>query len=410
MSDPQRFVPPSADPNTPTLAQAKKKYQELIGKKNMTATEKWAVCVNMAMKSHLDGSTASDCIAVIVCFGQRQRAAATQFTPYLVAEQVRTSLRLLRCELDIGNNTRNVFIKLPLQFSTSHDVIAGLYDSVRTGASVEVFALGVQHFGEHGNICQACVGALEKLMTITKPGQAFLRRTSKTNSNTDTNKRHEQPDQPAKAASGQSEQQNETGVKHGDAGEAGEADEADMAEEGLELLLEEAEKAASEEVPLSAEHRHGAHEAHAKSAEAEADIADDEFELADSFCRAELGLGFGIDIEVSQDSQFAAEMMYDTDEHLAEKLEKKIVEDVKKKIKSSTKKELFVRSEDVDAALADDGSLTIEQAMHEAMLNDSVVCGNTPGVLTIPTATDSTDAPGQGCKGQGLGTVLSVSP
>lgn len=147
MGNPFRWSPPMAPENLPPPEETKRMHEKLQGKAMLTVAEKWAVCVNMSMNQKLGSCTAMESVAVLLCFGHRQVGGqSSQFFPYLVAEKVRTSLRLLRCKMDMGNHAFE--IELPMQFVSSHAVIGGFYKAVLKGDTVTVFALGVTVFGD----------------------------------------------------------------------------------------------------------------------------------------------------------------------------------------------------------------------------------------------------------------------
>ena len=319
---------------------------------------KWAVCVNMAMNKALAASVVSQCVATVICFGERGEpgASKSQFTVYLITEKVRTTFFLLKCKLQSqmvagagcascdqpASNCRAVFVSFPLVFLPSHEVISAYYDSVKAGRKVGLFAMGVTQFGDptDGNILVG-VGPFENIMSLGSISSTFAKRVSGSSKQTK-----------AKAAAATKSEQSQ------------EDDADDVANDGLNLLLEHAQEQDQE----------------GSDADVSMDPNQDvdpsaEADLAERIIASELELGVG-PTTANESAQAAAtyadELARATDELTALQQEQKIIDEVK--ASSSAK---FLSAQHIESS----PFLSYEEAIDEAILNDIRVCGNQEGVL-----------------------------
>ena len=342
MNLPNRFAPPTAPPNAPPLEFVKQEYAKLTATSSVSTESKWAVCVNMTLNHNLASCSVSGCLATVLCFGQKQeKCGKNLFTPYLVVEKVRTTLHLLPCVLT--GNQRQFTVMVPLQFTTSHAILASFFKEVMQGHEILVSALGVSHFGRINDKCpnllEGAVGPIQKLQILTKPSRKVLAKLSKVEK-TRGGKYQDGPEQ----EQGQDEDFEEGG---------------DVAEEGLNLLLEEAEQEVAEELDGGGSRGEGGGD-------------DDDALLVEQFCRHELEMIGGVrrdDSAHDEDLEFAEEMADETGEAQVNSYERT-------KIEAAKQKASFVNAEKVFEAVDPSVDLTFDERLEEAILNDEATGGN----------------------------------
>ena len=261
MSVPDRYAPPEAPSDIPTQTEINYQYQKLIGQgpAQVSLAFKWAVCVNMALNQNIASSSVSDCLATVISFGHKRDSPnettgdCNQRKPggreskyvtevYLVAEKVRTTLQLLPCTLQPGSATRTFTVNVPLQFTTSHEVLSRYFNDVQRGKNIFVSALGVSSFGstaqqDEFGILRGHIGPMAKIMNLAKPSQDLLRKLTKT-----TQTKTQTSNSSASDTKGPLPT-HETNQANNDTQACGPGE--DAAAEGFNLLLEEAEQAIS---------------------------------------------------------------------------------------------------------------------------------------------------------------------
>lgn len=343
------------------LSPHRQEYEQLRGgDPSPTMKDKWAVCVNMSINKKLVSSAANQCIGVCICFGERVAGKPDIFTPFLIAEKVRTTLRLVPCQF-LGKTqqqqgaNRRILIQIPLEFKSSHSVLAEFYDSVRSGNQVLVFALGLLEFGSptSGKIAEATVGMTNRLFQLTKPSKTFCQRVAKSS---DSPEDSEDPTDPT--------------------------DRDDVANLGLDMLLEHIQ---------DQREAHAGTDADADVPQSPADIdAEPDDLLLDKFCQEDAFFGGNFDDLDVTAKAYSAEIAEATGEDIAEQAERRIVNDTKTAARSMGPSVHIDESKVLQVAAGMDNILGAEAA-DEALLGQ--VCGNDSNIfITDSSPTPSSDS------------------
>ena len=385
-----RFAPPEKPENIPGLAEMNREYMKITGRASVSVASKWAVCVNMTLNQQIASSSVNECIATIICFGEKQLSGRGNiYTPYLVAEKVRTTMHLLRCDFQShqgcgGGISRSFKVKVPLQFTTSHDVLSSFFqDVVKRGKHVSVMGLGVNHFAtleevmEGSGILQGTIGPTKLLLKLTKPDSKLLRQLG------------QQTTDPTQGPTDRQDHgQGDVLMHFGNAADAEQAsdskdvgneqnDSNDAAAEGLNLLLEEAENEQQR-----VDHDDINDSGNGSDQQDQSPDCDD-VTLADNFCRQEITFGSGCDQaqDDAEERSYAEEFGKETGETEVTEQENKIVDQIKQ---ASS----YVSATNTELANPMGDHLTFEETINEALLNDARACGNFANLLVDNSQND----------------------
>ena len=361
---------------------SKQDYEKMSrgGHASFSLREKWAVCVNMSVNKKLAASAANQCIGVAICIGERVSETCvasgqrkTVFTPYIIAEKVRTTLRLVPCKFTdrknvavavagkgvSGQNGQTIDIEMPLEFKSSHSVLASCFDSLRAGSKVSVFAFGLTGFGnsQSGCIWRAAVGLKSKLLDLQEPTPSFCKRAEP------------QTSQKAPTQQCQVQQESDDGPEDDDSDDA--------AALGFDLLLEHVQEECQQQQD-SGEDSEGPDVSMFADARPESAVLE-------QFCGDEMRDGAGGNhddgLEIASEA-FATEVAAATDEHVAIRAEANIVKEVHRSLANAAMN-FKVKLEGEDDSLESVFGPGDEALLRHACGNDQAI-GN-PG----PAAFDS---------------------
>ena len=272
----------------------------------------------MSINKILASSAANQCIGVCICFGERVVGKPDVFTPFLIAEKVRTTLRLAPCQF------------------------LGYYESVCSGNQVSVFALGLSEFGSltSGKIAEATVAMTIKLLQLTKPSKTFCQRVAK--SKPKPSDGHDDPTDPT--------------------------DREDVANLGLDMLLEHMQ---------DQQQAHADTEADAPRSPANIDTEPDDL-LLEKFCQEDAFFGGNFDDLDVTAAAYSAEIAEANGEHIAEQAERRIVNDSKTAARTMSPS-VQIDEAKVSQVAAGMENILGAEAADEALLGQ--VCGNDSNIF-----------------------------
>lgn len=138
-----RWEQPAPPEDLPPDREMSRVYDKLIGIPGQTARKNWAACWNMMINKKLAAASESDTSvsagsSLVVTIIKKQAGFQSTYDHYITAEKVRTTRRLVLCET---RGDRELWLKEPLTFLNSLDVISSYWPFVRSGAHVRVFIL-----------------------------------------------------------------------------------------------------------------------------------------------------------------------------------------------------------------------------------------------------------------------------
>lgn len=315
----------------------------------------------MSINKKLASSAANQCIGVCLCFGKRVEGKPNVFFPFLIAEKVRTTLRLVPCQFQKTQQqgaSRRILVQIPLEFKSSHSVVAGFYDSVCSGNQVSAFALGLSEFGSptSGNIAEATVAMSVKLFQLTKPTKTFCERVGVAKSKPKPSDGREDP--------------------------IDLTDREDVANLGLDMLLEHIQ---------DQQEAHAGTDTDAAVPQSPADMdAEPDDLLLEKFCQEDAFFGGNFDDLDVTAAAYSAEIAEATGEDIAEQAERRIVNDTKTAARTMGPSVHIDESKVLQVAAGMDNILGAEAA-DEALLGQ--VCGNDSNIIiTDPSPTPSSDS------------------
>ena len=256
-----------------------------------------------------------------------------------------------------GQIGQTIDIEMPLEFKSSHSVLAGCFDSLRAGNKVSVFAFGLTGFGKSqaGCIWRAAVGLKSKLLDLQEPTPSFCKRAEA------------QTSQKAPAQQSQVQQENDDGPEDDDIDDA--------AALGFDLLLEHVQEERQQQQD-SGEDSEGPDVSMVADARPESAVLE-------QFCGDEMRDGPGGDhddgLEMASEA-FATEVAAATDESVAIKAEANIVKEVHRSVANAAM--IFnVKLEGEDDSLESVFGPGDEALLRHACGNDQTI-GN-PGLATL---------------------------
>lgn len=317
----------------------------------------------MSVNKSLASCPASECIGAAICIGERKVGSKQrdEFHVYIVAEKVRTTLRLASCRMQSGAK-RKLQLVMPLQFTSSHATLATFYDSVCAGNTVTVFALGVTQFGsgDERTLGIAEVGALHRLLTLTKPSKSFKKRTGCGDDGDDDGSDNGDGDGGGDEGKGP-DQPDHRDRDPGDGDDDG--TDLDPASDGLNLLLEH----------IQAEEEDNEHTNTTGNPE-ELDL-----NRLEMFCHSECHAKSASSSSLQEDTSiehYIDTLAASNDEAVAAQSEKRIINEVQAAL---AKKGGFVNGTELFEHSEGMGTETFDETVDEAVLNQ--VCGNEKEII-----------------------------
>ena len=331
------------------------------------------------------------------------------FEFFMVCEKVRTALRMLPCrirkqtpprpqqvgsvgacaeETEAGSAaTRHVELVLPLQFVTSHDLLALQFDDIVAGTNVVLCAMTVLRAGDAstGSISVASLGPPKNVLELKPPSARFRKQVASQLLASDSKGQAKKKDEGGKSGIDDDVGFDSGMESHMEAAEVadvhGAAAADDIALEGLNLILEEAEAEAdeSQETAPATDVDGGDGDGEPVSAAAnmlEAIIFEHANDLAEELA--------------SQEKELMQEARMEAEEAQCDELEANIVKCVVASRSSASSACTSVNAKHIEETFeASAGQLCLEECVQEAILADRSILGNEDGLLPAADALPS---------------------
>lgn len=137
-----RWSPPQFPSDLPNDKEMTNIFDKLVVNPKQTVSRKWAACYNMLLNQKLNSVSAVEKQMRVITFLQRPaNESPSSFAYYLVADKVRTSHRFVEC---LVRNEYDLWLRRPLVFVNSVDVIASYWSSILEGSTVAIIMLKVK--------------------------------------------------------------------------------------------------------------------------------------------------------------------------------------------------------------------------------------------------------------------------
>lgn len=153
----------------------------------------WAASYNMLWQKHassmVDGRADAFRLPVLCVAKRKAGARCSQFSYYVIADKVRTSLHVAPCSLD--RDKKLLQLIFPLKFKWSLDILADCYTWVNDGHRAMLFAIPVTKFGVAGGAVEGALMervlhsadvskvSLERVLEMKRPSQHMKKKMAK---------------------------------------------------------------------------------------------------------------------------------------------------------------------------------------------------------------------------------------
>lgn len=129
-----RWSSPELPTGLPSDKEMTKIHDGLIVNPKHSVVKVWAACYNMMVNKELQQH--SDCPCPVICCSLRQPGNTTStWSYYISVEKIRTTRRFAPCVI----HGKEIWLKQPLEFQNSIDVLASFFQAVKAGATAGVF-------------------------------------------------------------------------------------------------------------------------------------------------------------------------------------------------------------------------------------------------------------------------------